>query len=293
MEFFRAVQHHAFLQHALLTGLLAGIACGVVGPYVVTRRITYLAGAVAHCVLGGMGAARYMQVVHGWTWFHPLYGALLAALASAMTVGLVTLRARQREDTAISAVWAVGIAAGILFITRTPGYHEDLMSYLFGNILMVSRRELRLLAGLDVVVVGVVVAGYHQFLSVCFDEEFASLRGLPVPFHYLLLLALTALTVVLLVTVVGIVLVIALLTLPAAAVGRFCSRLWQVMIGAGLLSVVLTTTGLALSYGPDWPPGATIILLAAAGYGLSLPIGGVVQRLRAVHRLTASSPRRT
>lgn len=265
-EFLADVHHQTFLQYALLTGILASIACGIIGSYVVTRRISYIAGAIAHSVLGGMGAARYMQVVYQWEWFHPLVGAVIAALISAMIIGLVSIKARQREDTVIGAVWAIGMAIGILFIFKTPGYNEDLMSYLFGNVLMVSSDDLWLIAGLDILIVAVGLAFYNQFLAVCFDEEFALLRGIRVEFYHLMLLCLTALTVVLMVTVVGIVMVIALLTLPAATAGHFSKRLWHMMALSTLFTIFFTTGGLALSYGPNLPPGATTIVLAGAVY---------------------------
>jgi zinc transport system permease protein len=265
-EFLEALANYGLVRSAVLTGVLVSVACGVVGTYVVVRRISYLAGGIAHSVLGGMGAARYMATVHGWDWLHPLHGAVVAALVAALIIGLVSLRAREREDTVIGAIWAVGMATGILFIYRTPGYNEDLMSYLFGNILMVSPQELWLIAGLDVVVVGVGLAFYKQLMAVCFDEEFARLRGLKVEFYYLLLLGLTALTVVLLVTVVGLVMVIALLTLPVAVAGYFSRRLWGVMILATVLSIAFTTVGLVVSYSPSLPPGATTIVLAGAVY---------------------------
>jgi zinc transport system permease protein len=266
LEFFQAVSRYSFLQVALLSGLLASVACGIIGSYVVVRRISYMAGGIAHCVLGGMGAARYLAVVHGWQWLHPLHGAVTAALLAAVIIGVVSLRARQREDTVIGALWAIGMAAGVLFIARTPGYQEELMSYLFGNILMVTRDSLWLLVGLDALVVGVGLLFYNQLQAVCFDEEFARLRGISVEFYYILLLCLTALTVVLLVSVVGIVLVIALLTLPVAVAGHFCKTLWQLMLASALLSAAFTSLGLALSYGPDLPAGATTIVLAGAVY---------------------------
>ena len=266
MEFLDALSSSALLQRALLAGIIASVACGVVGSYVVARRISYIAGGVAHCTLGGMGAARYLQEVHGWTWLNPFDGAIAAALVAAIIIGWVSLRARQREDTVISALWAIGMAVGILFIARTPGYYEDLMSYLFGNILLVSHGDLLMIAVLDVVIVGCGVLLYKNFLAVCFDDEFARLRGVPVERYYLLLLCLTALTVVVLVTVVGLVMVIALLTLPVAVAGSFVNRLWQVMIVSTLISVALTTGGLAISYGPELPPGATTIALAGGLY---------------------------
>ena len=266
LDFFTDLTRYSFLQNGLAAGLLAGVACGVVGSYVVTRRLTYLAGGIAHCVLGGLGAAAWLRKVHGLTWLDPLYGALAAAVLSAVVIGWVSLRAAEREDTAISALWAVGMATGLIFISRTPGYNEDLMSYLFGNILLVSRGDLWLLAGLDAVVLVITLIYHNRFVAVCFDEEFARLRGLRVEFYYLLLLCLVALTVVLLISVVGIVLVIALLALPAAIAGRFTRSLVQMMLAAGLLSMAFTTGGLAASYSPGLPAGALTIVIAGGAY---------------------------
>jgi len=277
-EFFDAIARHQFMRSALIMAVLAGIACGVVGTYVVTRRISYIAGAVAHCVLGGLGAAQFCQVRFGWAWFHPLYGAALAALAAAGVIGIVSLRAREREDTIIGAIWSIGMAAGVLFISQTPGYNQDLMSYLFGNILLVSPGDLWLMAGLDVVIVGLGLLFYNQFLAVCFDEEFARLRGLRVELYYLLLLGLTALTVVVLMKVVGIIMVIAMLTLPAAVAGFVSRTLFQMMVFASGLCVLLTVSGLAISFGPSLPAGATTIVLAGALY-----VAGLAGR-RLLHR---------
>ncbi len=288
-EFFGALMQYNFLQLALITGLLASVACGIVGTYVVVRRITYIAGGISHCVLGGMGAARYLQVVHGFAWAHPMYGALVAALAAAIIIGLVSLRAKEREDTVIGALWAVGMAAGVLFISKTPGYGEDLMGYLFGNILMVSSHDIKLLIGLDAAVVAAGLLFFKQLQAVCFDEEFARLRGLNVEFYYLLLLCLTAATVVLLITVVGIIMVIALLTLPVAIAGFFARRLWQMMMLAIAISMVFTALGLGLSYGPDLPAGSTIVILAGAAY-LATVIALGVAKIRPGKRPKAIVP---
>jgi zinc transport system permease protein len=268
MEFFQAVFQHTFLLNALLTGALASVACGVVGTYVVARRITYLGGGVAHSVLGGMGVARYLSVAQGWTWLTPLHGAIVAALAASMIIGWVSLKAREREDTVIGAVWAIGMAVGVLFISMTPGYNEDLMSYLFGNILMVGHGDLILIAVLDGVILLLTWLYYSQFLAVCFDQEFARLRGVNVELFYLLLLGMVGLTVVILVNVVGLILVIALLTLPAAMANRFVKTLRQTMVLAVIFSLVITTLGLVISYQPNLPVSATIILVAGAAYVL-------------------------
>jgi zinc transport system permease protein len=265
-EFFQALLQHSFLQHALLAGLLASLSCGIVGTYVVTRRITYLAGGIAHCVLGGMGFARYMQVVHGWTFFEPMLGAILTALASAFVIGWINIHAKERIDSVISAFWGMGMATGILFISKTPGYGEDMMAYLFGNILLVTQNDLFIIAGLDLLIIVVSLLFHKQLVAVCYDEEFARLRGINARFFYFLLLALTALTVVLMVSIVGIVMVIVLLTLPAALAGRFCQRMGPMMALAAVLCALLTSTGLALSYKFDLPAGAAIIILTGIVY---------------------------
>lgn len=275
-EFWQALCESVLLQRAVAAGIIASIACGVVGSYVVARRISYIAGGVAHCTLGGMGAAMYLQKVHHWAWCTPLLGAILSALLAALIIGWVSLRAREREDTVISALWALGMAIGVLFISQTPGYSEDLMGYLFGSILLVTHENLWMIVGLDLLVTVIGTLFYNRLLAVCFDEEFARLRGVHVEFWFLLLLCLTALTVVVLMTVVGMILVIALLTLPAAIAGQFMYRLWHVMVAASLISALLTASGLAISYGPDLPPGATTIALAG---GLYLVVMGA-KRLR-------------
>ena len=281
-EFINAVSEFAFLRHAIAAGLLAGVACGVVGTFVVTRRITYLAGSIAHFVLGGMGVARYFNIVYGFKAVTPMVGATAAALSAALIIGFVRLRSKEREDTVIGALWAVGMATGIIFISRTPGYNEDLMSYLFGNILLVNPGDLWLIGCLDVVILFVTFLYYHQLVAICFDEEYARLRGVPVETFYLVLLCLTALTVVVLVTVVGVVMVIALLTLPAAVASRVSRRMWQMILLSTFLVAALTVGGLAVAYEPDLPAGATIVVLAGALYLAVVLVQNGWRRLRAL-----------
>jgi len=273
-EFIVALLENGFLQIALLAGLLASIGCGVIGTFVVVKRITFMAGGIAHSVLGGMGAALYYGV-------DPLLGALLAAIIAALLIGAVRLQWKAQEDTLIGALWAIGMAIGILFIAKTPGYAADLMSFLFGNILFVSSHELWLMSSLDVVLIVTVALFYRQFLAITFDEEFARLRGVPVAFFYLLLLCLVAVTVVLLIQVVGLILVIALLTLPAAIAGHYMRGLASMMIAATLLGSVFTTLGLGLSYQADLPAGPIMILCAGCVYVISAMLLHLLIRYRA------------
>lgn len=255
-----------FLFNAVLAGILCSIAGGIVGTFVVLRRITYIAAAISHCILGGLGAARYFSVVYGLEWIRPIYGAILTAILSAVIIGIISLRAKEREDTVISALWAIGMASGVLFIFKTPGYGEDLMSYLFGNILMVSSQDLWLIGILDIVLVTITAIFYRQIVAVCFDEEFARTRGLSVEFYYLLVLCMTALTVVLMVSAVGIIMVIAMLTLPVAVGCKFFNRVSKIMLSAIILGIALNVFGLMASYEPNLPSGAVTIIIAGLTY---------------------------
>lgn len=272
MNFFQALASQSFLQHAVLAGILASIGCGVMGSYVVVKRIGFLAGGIAHAVLGGMGIAYFFGS-------NPLGGAIIAAIIAALLIGWVNLRWRQNEDTIIAALWSIGMAIGIIFISKTPGYNVDLMSYLFGNILMVDQQSLLIMLILDSILILTVVGLYKYFLVVCFDEEFARLRGIHMEFYYLLLLCLVALTVVLLIQVVGLILVIALLVLPAAIAQQFAHSLQRIIIIATLFGILFTFFGLAISFQPDLPAGATIILLAGISYFTTM-VGTALWRQR-------------
>ncbi len=270
-DFFHILRTEPFLQRAVLIGLLASIACAVIGTYVVVKRVTFISGGISHAVLGGIGIAYFLGA-------NPLVGALMAALVAAAIIGIVSLHAGQHEDTTIGALWAVGMAVGIVFMYKTPGYQQDLMSYLFGNILLVTSTDAWLVLGLDVAILLIVLLFYKRFQAICFDEEFTLVQGIRVDAFYLLLLGLTALTVVILVQVVGIILVIALLTLPAATAGHYAGSLRQMMLLALAVGVACTLGGLAVSYPYDLPPGATIVLIAGALYLLSTAFSRLLLR---------------
>ena len=269
------------MQNAIAGGILASVACGAIGSYVVVKKIGYLAGGIAHAVLGGMGIAYYLGR-------SPVEGALVSAIVFAFILGWVSLRMQQQEDTIIGALWAGGMAVGILFISQTPGYNVDLMSFLFGNILMIASEDLYWIAGLDLIILVIVFLFYKQFISVSFDEEFARLRGIPVERFYLLFLSLVALTVVILIQIVGLILVIALLTLPAAIAGLYVRSLSLMMILAALFGMIFTTGGLAISYQPDLPPGPTIILLAGAFYLISLILNRIKRKSLSINDCCSS-----
>ena len=254
-----------FLRNALFLGLIGSLPLGAVGTFVVARRVSYLAAAIAHSVLGGIGFALYSREVLGWEWMHPMLGALLAAVLSAGLIGWVSLRAKQREDAVIGSIWVTGMAIGLLFIARTPGY-VDPMAYLFGDILLVTPSDLWIAGAVGVLITAILLVWHRQIVAVCFDAEFAAIRGVHAEWIYLLLLLLTALTVVILVSLVGIVLVIALLTLPPAIAALRARSLGGMLLAAILMNIVFVFVGLGISFSLDLPTGPTIILLAAAVY---------------------------
>ncbi len=260
------ILQYEFMRNAVMAGLLAAIACGIVGVYVVVKRIVFISGGIAHASFGGIGLGYFLGI-------NPIIGALAFSLASGLAINGITRKSRLPADTAIGILWAVGMALGIIFINLTPGYAPDLMSYLFGNILTVPMNDILLMLALDLVIIGIVVAFYKEYLILSFDEEYATAAGMPVEKLYLLLLAMIALTVVVLIRVVGMILVIALLTFPAALAQLFTYNMKKMMLLSVIFGFCFTLGGLWLSYVLNLPSGATIILLSglvlAVSYGVS------------------------
>ena len=253
------------LANAFFITFLASVSFGILGTLVVVRRVSSAAGAISHSVLGGIGIGLFCERALGIPWGGPLPGAILAALVSALGISWVSLRFQQREDTVIGAIWAVGMAIGLLFLSKTPGY-ADPMSYLFGNILLVSDTDLFLTALLGMAVLGVVAPFYREILALCFDESFAKVRNIKTEMLSLCILLLVALATVAMLRLVGLILVIALLTLPAAIACVFPMKLWKAMIFAGVLCLLLSWAGIIASYFLDLPTGSSIAVLAGAAY---------------------------
>ncbi len=261
-----------FLYMALLAGLAASITSGIMGSFVVVKRIVFISGSIAHSALGGMGFFFWLQRTFEISWITPIQGAIVAAIISALLIGWIHMEYRQREDTVIAALWSTGMAIGVIFISLTPGYNTELMHYLFGNILWVTRGDVLTLFALDAIVITLVALFRHQFLTICFDEQQAKLQKVHVKLFYLLLLCLIALSVVLLIQVVGAILVIAMLAIPAAIASNLTHRFTTMMLLAVLIGCFFTFMGTATSYQLNWPPGATIALVAAVFYLMSFKL---------------------
>lgn len=269
-SFFEALRTNPLFLSAMLAGLAASVVSGIIGAYVVVKRIVFISGSIAHSVLGGIGFCLWLERSKGVTWASPLLGALVSAVLSALLIGWIRLYYKQREDSVIAALWSIGMAAGVLFISQTPGFNVELTNFLIGNILWVSDTDLYVLFGLDIVVLLTVACLHKKFLAICFDEEQARLQGLPVNALYLLLLVLTAVSIVLLIQVVGIILVMTMLTIPAAIANLYTYKLSRVMAIGVLLSCIFCFFGMMAAYHFDWPGGATIALVAGLSYVAAL-----------------------
>jgi len=252
-----------FMRNALLAGLLVSVACGIIGTYVVIKRIVFISGGIAHAAYGGIGMTYYF----GWS---PVLGAIIFSLASAFGMGLVQRKTKERADSIIGVMWAIGMAIGIIFLDLTPGYKADLMSYLFGSILAVPIADLWVMLIMDLVIVLLVILFFKELLGITFDEQYATILNVPVRWVYLLLMAMIGFSVVMLMRVVGLIMVIALLTIPASIGAMFLHEIKKIMIVASLLGMVFTTIGLFSSYFLNLTSGATIILIAGIAYIFSL-----------------------
>lgn len=278
------ILHYEFMRNALLAGLLVSIACGVVGSLVVVNRLSSLSGGIAHAAYGGLGLAAFFKL--------PLLaGAMLFSLLASWIMGYVTIEKKERSDTTIGVVWAVGMAFGILMIDLTKGYYVDLMSYLFGSILAVPLESIVFMAILDVVILCAITFLYKELVALSYDEEFAQISGVPVRVLYYLILILIAFCVVVLIRVVGLILVIALFTIPASIAELFTRKLGRIMIIASILGMVFTISGLFLSFYFNLTSGATIILVAGLSYFLALVVKAIRKKKTAAVSASISSPK--
>ena len=259
-----------FMRHALMAGVLVSVACGIVGTYVVVNRIVFISGGIAHAAYGGIGLGYFFG-------FNPVLGAIAFSLVAALAMGTVQRKTRQRADTVIGVMWAVGMAIGIILVDLTEGYKAGLMSYLFGSILAVPAQDLIIMLALDILIITLVASFYKELLAISFDNVFATVRSVSVDAIYLLLLVMIALTVVMIMRVVGLILVIALMTIPAAISGQWVKDLPKIMVLACILGVLFTTAGLWLSYFLNLTSGATIILVSGGAYLLSLIAKSLMQ----------------
>lgn len=256
MGFFNALTEYDFLQNAMLAAVLSGVVCGIIGTYIVAKRMVFLAGGITHASFGGIGIAYYLG-------HNPILGALVFAILSSLGIEWGARKGKVREDSAIGMVWSFGMAIGIVFIYLTPGYAPNLMSFLFGNILTVNQADLIALAVLVAVLLIVAVFFLKQVVYVAFDAEFARSRGVYVNMVSYVMAVLIALAVVFCIRSVGIVLLISLLTIPSVIVNTVTKSFGKITLWASITAISGNIAGLYLSYTFNIPAGAATIFLLA------------------------------
>jgi zinc transport system permease protein len=264
-EFILTIINYSFLKNAILAALLSSIACGITGTFVVKKNMSFISGGLAHSILGGIGIAYYFSL-------NTFIGAIIFAFVFSFIITIVKFKANQKEDTIIGIFWAIGMSIGIIFMYITPGYNVDLLSFIFGNILMVEIQDIYIILLLNIIIVTLFILFYYHFLYVSFDEEFLQVRGLNVKIIYFLLLSLISLTIVILIKIVGLILMIALLTLPAVIASLFNKKFISIIITAILLCMIFTISGLFLAFQFNLPAGACIVIFAGIIYLLALSL---------------------
>lgn len=269
-----------FMRNAIMAGLMASMICGIMGTLVVVNRVVFLSGGIAHAAYGGIGLSFFM----GW---HFLAGTAGFALLAAFIMAAVTIKAKHRADTVIGVIWAVGMAVGIVLLDLTPGYHVDLMSYLFGSILSVPASDLLIMLFVGLFVIIMVGFFYKDLIAMAYDEEFAEARGVPVRGLYFLLIGILAMSIVMIIQVVGLILVIAMLTIAPFIVEKYTKSMLSMMLWSGLLNIVFTLCGLWLAFRFNLTSGAAIILVAGTVFVLDFLYHSAAGKRRQEMRLIA------
>ena len=246
---------YTFFQHALLGSLLASIACGIIGTYIVTRRLVFISGGITHASFGGIGLGLFAGI-------SPILSAAVFSVLSAFGVEWLSRRKDMREDSAIAVFWTLGMALGIMFSFLSPGFAPDLSAYLFGNILTINQADLWMLGILAFILTGFFYLFIRPIVSIAFDREFARSQKIPVEvFEYVLM-------IVACLRMVGIVLAISLLTIPQMTANLFTYSFKKIIwlsIGIGFLGCL---GGLFISYHWKVPSGASIIFFSILIYAV-------------------------
>lgn len=262
---------YQFLQNAVISAILASIACGIIGSIIIEKRLVMMSGGIAHTAFGGIGLGFFLGI-------EPIIGALFISICSALGIATIKRKTSMNTDIPIGIFWSAGMSLGILFIALTPGYPPDMNTYLFGDILTVSRNNIYIILLLDALVVFSVVALYHPLKAYLFDEEFSTVIGIKTTFIEYLLFILIALAVVVVIHVIGIILIMALLTAPPAIAKLFTHDLKKLMIYSTVLGIIFTLTGLWISYTLNIPSGAAIALFISLVYSGVYLVRAIIQR---------------
>ena len=245
---------YSFFQYALLGSLFTAMTCGMTGAYVAARRLLFISGGITHASFGGVGLGFLLGI-------NPVLTAVVFAAGSALGVEWLNRSQQMREDSAIAAVWSLGMALGVIFVFVTPGYAPNVSMYLFGNILTISSADLIWMGALAVVLSAIFALFSREISYIAFDREFAITQGLPVRLVEYGMMLMISFTIVLSIRMVGIMLLLSLLTLPAAIVNLFTSSFRKIVVWSMAVGFIACLAGLAGSYFLDVPSGAFIVVV--------------------------------
>ncbi len=262
MDFIYDIFHYTFLQNAMLAAIFAGISCGIIGTYIVVRRLVFLGAGITHSSFGGIGLAYYLGL-------NPTIGALFFAVLSALGVNFLSRKDKLREDSAVGILWALGMALGIIFIFITPGYAPNLMSFLFGSLLTITPDVLIANGVVSLLLVALFILFGRRIVYVAFDRNFAMSQGVNVCLIENIAMVLVSVTIVLIIKLVGIVLLISLLTIAPITIGAFTTSYKHLTIYSIVLTIISSVIGIIISYYSDFPSGASIVVVLCLFYLLS------------------------
>jgi zinc transport system permease protein len=268
------IRQNIFLIMALLSSCLASISSGIIGTYVVIKRISFLAGSLSHAILGGMGLFLYLERTFHLPFLTPLSGAITTSLMCAIIMGYGRYKFKEREDTLISILWSLGMSLGIIFLSATPGPNVDILNYLFGNLLWTGFKDIILLISLLGLVIYFHLKHHMELVALSFDEKQAELSGINCKKLFIKLLILVGIVIVFLIKTVGAILVMSMLTIPAATACHYAKNVKSIVNQSVLLGLIYAIFGVIFAYILNWPPGATITLLASLGYSF-VKLGGL------------------
>lgn len=282
MEEFLQLFSYRFFLNAIFAAVLASISCGIIGSYIVAKRIVFISGGITHASFGGIGIGYFFG-------FSPIIGAMFFGILSALGIEYISKKTDVREDSVIAILWSLGMAVGIIFVFLTPGYSANLMSFLFGNILTVSTLNIQLLVALAILLIVIFSLIFKAILFVAFDEAYARAIKLPVNTINYLMITLVALTIVLNIRVAGIILVISLLTIPQTIAGVFTNNFKKIILISIITGMVGSFAGLLVSYFFDIPSGAAIIFLLVLIFAIARIIKRTQTALSIKHQLKSKS----
>ena len=251
------------ISNSVYASILLSIAIAIIGSLIVINKTTAITGSIAHGSFGGIGLAMFL-------------GSSIILTTSAFTIVLaiilafITIKFPHRKDSLIGVIWAVGMSIGIIFLSLTPGYQSDALSYLFGNILLVENRDLIFMGIIDILILISIIFLYNRFLAMSYDGEFLTLRGINANMLYTYFLILTSLTIVMSVRAIGIILILALFTIPALIAEKFTKKFFSMMIVSGILGLIFMIGGIIISFYYDISPTPTIVIIAGVALILSL-----------------------